>query len=72
MAAHPARRKVPFPRRGITRLRSRPYDPDRAGREFGERMRQAFDRLRADPVAWQDYVDELASMNPLSDPSSFR
>jgi hypothetical protein len=35
-------------------------------------MRGAFDRLRADPVAWQDYVDEFASMNPLSDPSSFR
>jgi hypothetical protein len=72
MATHPARRKARFPRRGITRLRSCAYDPDRAGREFGERMRAAFDRLRADPVAWQDYVDEFASMNPLSDPASFR
>lgn len=72
MATHSARRKARFPHRGITRLRSRPCDPDRAGREFGERMREAFDRLRADPVAWKDYMDEFASMNPLSDPASFR
>jgi hypothetical protein len=72
MSTHPARRKARFPRRGITQLSLRTYCPDCAGREFGERMREAFDRLRADPVAWQDYVDEFASMNPLSDPSSFR
>jgi hypothetical protein len=71
MATRPARRKARFQHRGITRLRSRAGDPDRAGREFGERMREAFDRLRADPVAWKDYVDEFASMNPLSERASF-
>ncbi|HEX8831524.1 MAG TPA: hypothetical protein VF705_10180 [Longimicrobium sp.] len=47
------------------------YDSDDEGREFGERMREAFDRLRADPAAWQDYVDEVASITPLLYPSSF-
>jgi len=35
-------------------------------------MREAFARLRADPVAWQDYVDEVGSIMPLADPSKFR
>jgi len=72
MATGSARRKVRFPRRGITRLRSRPYRFERAGREFGRQMREAFARLRADPVAWQDYVDEVGSIMPLADPSKFR
>jgi hypothetical protein len=40
-ATHPPRRKVRFQHRGIMRLRSRAGDPHRAGRELGERMREA-------------------------------
>ncbi len=66
------RQEVRFPGRGITRLRSRSSELDRVGRIFGERMREAFDRLRADPVAWQDYVDEVASMTLVVDRTAFR
>lgn len=33
-------------------------------------MRAAYERLRADPVAWRDYMEELASIDPaLVDPA---
>jgi hypothetical protein len=41
-----------------------------ADRAFEEVMRLAYERLKADPVAWRDYMEELASIDPaLVDPA---
>lgn len=55
---------------GLTRLTWRRYDCDCADRAFEDAMRAAYERLKADPVAWRDYVEELASIDPaLVDPA---
>lgn len=64
MATHPAQRNVRFRPMGLTRLSWRRHDSAREEREFEEAMRAAYDRLKADPVAWRDYMEELASIDP--------
>lgn len=33
-------------------------------------MREAYERLKADPIAWKEYMEELASIDPaIVDPS---
>ena len=43
----------------------RPYDPSERNSEFARRMRESYERLRADPVAWDDWMEECASIDPL-------
>ena len=59
--------------RRLTRLHRRstvppydPYDPT-----FGEQMREAFERLHADPAAWEEWMEELAIINPLAVPPEY-
>jgi len=52
--------------RRIPRLRSvHPYDPSERTSDFARRMRESYDRLRADPVAWNEWMEECASIDPL-------
>jgi len=52
--------------RRIPRLRSEhPYDPAVGDSDFVRRMREAYERLRADPAAWADWMEECASIDPL-------
>jgi hypothetical protein len=34
-------------------------------------MREAYERLRADPVAWDDWMEECASIDPLLVPPDY-
>jgi hypothetical protein len=34
-------------------------------------MREAFERLHADPVAWEEWMEELVLINPLAVPLSY-
>lgn len=43
----------------------RPYDPSERNSEFARGMREAYERLRADPVAWADWMEECASIDLL-------
>lgn len=59
--------------RRLTRLHRRstkpPYDP--CDRTFARQVREAFERLYADPVAWEELMDERASIDPLSVPRDY-
>ena len=80
MATHSARRKARFPRRGIPRLRSCPCDAnarrtalhrseterERERREFFARENAAYERLRADPAAWNAMLRESEAFDPVS------
>jgi hypothetical protein len=64
MASRPSRRTVRFRPLGLTRLTwRRPYLDD-GDREFADAMQRAYERLRADPIAWREYMEELASIDP--------
>jgi hypothetical protein len=70
-----ARQKValgPVTRR-LRRLRPRstkpPYDP--RDPTFWNEMREAFAQLRADPVALEEWMEELVIINPLALPPSY-
>lgn len=56
-------RKVRFRPLGLTRLTWR-RNSARSNRAFEKAMREAYERLKADPVAWRDYMEELASIDP--------
>ena len=43
----------------------RPYDPFERNSDFARRMRESYERLRADPAAWNDWMEECASIDPL-------
>lgn len=58
--------KPKLPHRRIPRLRAvRPYDPASGSPDFARRMREAYDRLRTDPAAWAEWMEECASIDPL-------
>jgi hypothetical protein len=60
------RTKPELRRRRIPRLRGRrPYDPSLGDADFARGMREAYERLRADPAAWTDWMEECASIDPL-------
>jgi hypothetical protein len=67
MSTHQARRKAAFGRRVIKRLRlPRATSAYHAWcRSFDDQARVAFERLRADPAAWREYLDECAAIDPL-------
>ena len=54
-------------RRGISRFCSRPqpYDPERSSRVLAERLRASYERLRADPAAWREELEERAAWDPM-------
>jgi len=59
--------------RRIPRLRSvHPYDPAARDSDFARRMRESYERLRADPAAWADWMEECASIDPLLVSSEYR
>jgi hypothetical protein len=60
----PPRGTISFRPLGLTRLTWQRSCPDGSDREFEEAMRRAFERLSADPVAWREYLEESASINP--------
>ena len=69
MPGRTSSRKVRFRPLGLTRL-TWPRNSPRSNRAFEEAVRAAYERLRADPVAWRDYMEELASIDPaLVDPA---
>ena len=55
---------VRFRPMGLTRFTWRRSDSDASDREFEDAMRLAYERLRADPVAWREYIEEIASIDP--------
>lgn len=63
---HQYHHEGPF-RRGISRFRSRPqpYDPERSSRALAERLRASYERLRADPIAWREELEERAAWDPM-------
>lgn len=64
MATRHARRAVRFRSMGLTRLTWRRCGSECEDREFAIAMQRAYERLKADPVAWREYMEEIASINP--------
>ena len=50
---------------GLTRLSWRRSDSECCDRAFEIAMQRAYERLKADPVAWREYMEELASIDPV-------
>lgn len=61
-------RKKPVLRsRRIPRLRRAkgPGAPLERESDFARQMRESYERLRADPAAWDEWMEECASIDPL-------
>jgi hypothetical protein len=48
-----------------------PYDPMADDTDFARRMRASYERLRADPAAWAEWMEECASIDPLLVPQEY-